>query len=155
MLYQVISAVVGVLAFAVLFQTPRRSYALCALCGGFSWGIFLALEALGLSEFLASAGAVVALTLLSSTLSVAMKLPATVFIVTGIFPIVPGAGIYYTAYGLITGDMAMFQLRGMETLALAGAIAIGILVGTSIPSAVPHFLGRALEKALPRSMRRN
>ena len=151
---QILSAVLGVLAFAILFHAPRRSYLLCALCGGFSWGIFLALGALGMSEFLASAGAVVALTLLSRVLSVAMKLPATVFIVTGIFPIVPGAGIYYTAYGLITGDMALFQSRGMETLALAGAIAIGILVGTSIPMAVPRVLGRALERLLPRAMRR-
>lgn len=152
---QILSATVGVLAFAILFHAPRRSYGFCALCGGFAWGVFLALSALGWSEFMASTGAVLALTLLSRTLSVAMKLPATVFIVTGIFPIVPGAGIYYTAYGLITGDMALFQARGMETLLLAGAIAIGILVGASIPRKLPICLGRGLEKLLPRALRRS
>ena len=124
MIAQILSAVLGVLAFAVLFHAPRRSYVACAICGGFSWGMFLAFTALGLSEFLASTLAIIALTLLARILSVALMMPATVFIVTGIFPIVPGAGIYYTAYSLIVSDMALFQQKGMETLVLAGAIAI-------------------------------
>ena len=76
-------------------------------------------------------------------------MPATVFIVTGIFPIVPGAGIYYTAYSLIVSDMALFQQKGMETLVLAGAIAIGILLGMGLPRAIPRVCGRFLQRFLP------
>ena len=82
MIAQILSAVLGVLAFAVLFHAPRRSYVACALCGGFSWGMFLAFTALGLSEFLASTLAIIALTLLARILSVALMMPATVFIAT-------------------------------------------------------------------------
>ena len=67
MIAQILSAVLGVLAFAVLFHAPRRSYVACAICGGFSWGMFLAFTALGLSEFLASTLAIIALTLLAGT----------------------------------------------------------------------------------------
>ena len=149
MIAQILSAVLGVLAFAVLFHAPRRSYVACAICGGFSWGMFLAFTALGPSEFLASTLALIALTLLARILSVALMMPATVFIVTGIFPIVPGAGIYYTAYSLIVSDMALFQQKGMETLVLAGAIAIGILLGMGLPRAIRRVCGRFLRRFLP------
>ena len=82
-------------------------------------------------------------------LSVALKMPSTVFIVTGIFPLVPGAGIYHTAYALVLRDMEAFTLRGMQTLALAGAIALGILIGMGFPKLLVEFGGRAIEKCLP------
>ena len=69
---------------------------------------------------------------LAHKLSIAMKMPSTVFIVTGIFPLVPGAGIYHTAYALVSRNMEAFTLRGMQTR-LAGAIALGILIGMGFP----------------------
>ena len=127
---QVLAAFLGVLSFAVLFHAPRRSYLACAVCGAVAWGCYLLAA-------LATTLAAIALTLLSRMLSIAMKMPSTVFIVTGIFPLVPGAGIYHTAYALVSRNMEAFTLRGMQTLALAGAIALGILIGLG---------GRALEK---------
>lgn len=150
MILSLSSAVVGVLAFAILFHAPRRSYISCALCGGISWGTFLLFSSIGLAEFPASMLAIVVLTLAARILAVAQKMPATVFIVCGIFPIVPGAGIYHTAYGLMTGDMEQFGRYGAETVALAGAIAIGIIAGMAIPQAIPGTLGRLLRKVLPK-----
>lgn len=115
---QVLAAFLGVLSFAVLFHAPRRSYLACAVCGAVAWGCYLLAAPLGL--FLATTLAAIALTLLSRMLSIAMKMPSTVFIVTGIFPLVPGAGIYHTAYALVSRNMEAFTLRGMQTLALAG-----------------------------------
>lgn len=69
-----------------------------------------------------------------------------VFIVTGIFPLVPGAGIYHTAYALVSRNMEAFTLRGMQTLALAGAIALGILIGMGFPKLLVELGGHALEK---------
>ena len=79
-------------------------------------------------------------------LSIAMKMPSTVFIVTGIFPLVPGAGIYHTAYALVSRNMEAFTLRGMQTLALAGAIALGILIGMGFPKLLVELGGHVLEK---------
>lgn len=147
MIGQVIAATLGVLAFAVLFHAPRRSYAACALCGGFCWAMFLVFSALGLNMFMATVAAVMMMTLLARVLSVAMRMPNTVFIVTGIFAIVPGAGIYYSAYSLMVSDMALFQQKSKETVLLAGAIALGILIGMSVPQSVPLALGSLLRRA--------
>ena len=37
------------------------------------------------------------------------------FLISGIFALVPGAGIYYTAYYFIMGDNAMAVAKGVET----------------------------------------
>ncbi|MFR2151035.1 MAG: threonine/serine exporter family protein [Christensenellales bacterium] len=116
----------------------------CAVCGAVAWGCYLLAAPLGL--FLATTLAAIALTLLSRMLSIAMKMPSTVFIVTGIFPLVPGAGIYHTAYALVSRNMEAFTLRGMQTLALAGAIALGILIGMGFPKLLVELGGHALEK---------
>ena len=43
------------------------------------------------------------------------KAPATIFLIIGIIPLVPGGGIYYTMYALLGGDMQLFAQKGAET----------------------------------------
>ena len=126
MMGQVLSAFLGVFSFAILFHAPRRSYLACAVCGAVAWGCYLLAAPMGL--FLATTLAAIVLTLLSRMLSIALKMPSTVFIVTGIFPLVPGAGIYHTMEYCIQGNTGAFITEGLHTLAMAGALAIGILV---------------------------
>ena len=146
MMGKVLSAFLGVFSFAILFHAPRRSYLACAVCGAVAWGCYLLAAPMGL--FLATTLAAIVLTLLSRMLSIALKMPSTVFIVTGIFPLVPGAGIYHTAYALVSRNMEAFTLRGMQTLALAGAIALGILIGMGFPKLLVELGGRAMAKPL-------
>ena len=133
MIWQVLAAMLGVAAFGVLFHVPGRSYLPCALAGGLSWGLYLLGQALGGSLFLATVVASAGLTLYSRLMAIGLCLPSTVLIVTGIFPLVPGAGIYYTAYYLMVGERELFAAKGLEALASAGAIALGILAGSEIP----------------------
>ena len=151
MIREIFASVVGVFAFAVLFHAPRKSYFACALLGGVSWGGYLLFSALGAGEFLAAALAIVVLTICARVCAVLLEMPATVFIVSGIFPIVPGAGIYYTAYSLMAGDMALFQDKATETVAFAGAIALGIIVGMGLPQAIPGWIGGFLRKCIKRT----
>lgn len=146
MIGQIIASALGVLAFAILFHAPRRSYPFCALCGGLSWGMYLVFSSTGMGEFLASALTIFVMTIAARVLSVSLCMPATVFIVMDIFPLVPGAGIYYSAYALITSDMALFSEKGTETFVLAGAIALGIVSGMEIPQGVPNFFGGLIRR---------
>lgn len=61
-----------------------------------------------------------------------MKTPATIFIIVGILPMVPGGGIYYTMEYCINGNNEMFLTKGMETLAVAGAIAVGVSLASAL-----------------------
>ena len=95
-----------------------------------------------LSPVLASLVATFILTVFSRTTAVIRRTPATVYLLCGIFPLVPGAGIYYTAYYLITGDNARFTSKGLETFEIALAIVFGIIFGFAIPEALFHKLNR-------------
>ena len=57
----------------------------------------------------------------------------TVFLITGIFPLVPGAGIYYTGYHLFMSDNSLALDKGLETIKIAVAIALGIGIVLSLP----------------------
>ena len=91
---------------------------------------------------LASLVATFILTVFSRTTAVIRRNPATVYLLCGIFPLVPGAGIYYTAYYLIIGDNARFSSKGLETFEVALAIVFGIIFGFAIPEALFHKLDR-------------
>lgn len=110
-----IIAMIATLAFAVLFQAPKSEWGLCGVTGGLGWLVYEYLHLQGWHLMLATIVATLVLTLLSRMFAVVRKHPATVYLLSGIFPLVPGAGIYYTAFYLITGNMEMFSTKGRET----------------------------------------
>ena len=77
--------------------------------------------------------ATLALTVFSRTVAAIRKNPVTIYLIAGIFPLVPGAGIYYTSYYFIMNQMKDFSRYGMETIKVAGAIVLGIIFGFSLP----------------------
>ena len=56
------------------------------------------------------------------------KFPAISYLVVGIFPLIPGAGVYYTMNHAVQGRMDQFANQGMHTAAIAGVMAVGILL---------------------------
>lgn len=131
---KVLVAMLATLAFSILFGAPRRQWLFCSVTGGVGWLVYSLLLACGVGMVVATLFASLALTVISRVFSVARKTPITVFLIAGIFPLVPGAGIYYTAYYLFASDYALGLSKGVETFKLAGAIALGILFGSSLPS---------------------
>ena len=87
---------VGTLCFAVLFACPRKSLFFCGLVGAVGWFVYELAVMLGADSAAASLLAVIPLTLLTRVFAITLKMPVTVFLLSGIFPLVPGAGIYYT-----------------------------------------------------------
>lgn len=142
MIMQVIASMVGTLAFAILFNAPRREFPFCAVNGGLAWLSYLMFSRAGAGVALASLGATVILTLVARVFSAWRKCPVTVFLMTGIFVLVPGAGIYYTAYYLLMNDLAQFSAKGLETFKIAGAIALGIVFGFAVPQSIFNKIGR-------------
>lgn len=134
-------------AFAILFHTPRNQYIACGLTGMAGWGIYWVAVQLGASVVFASFLGAVVLALLTRTLSEVCRCPSVVYITAGIFPLVPGAGIYYTVYYFILGDNAACLAKGVETLKIAVVIALGILVVLSLPRGVFHRLMNQRGKA--------
>ena len=127
-----IMAVFATGAFAVLFNAPKDQWLYAGLTGGIGLIFYRCLNS-PLGAPIATFVAVLVLTLLSRIFAILRKAPVTIFLVCGIFPLVPGVGIYYTSYHFIMGQAVQAGSYGMETIKIAIAIALGIMFVLSIP----------------------
>lgn len=131
--FQTAVAFVSTVAFSIIFHTPRREWLCTGATGAVGWLVYLAAMCLGAGAVGASFFATVALTWVSRVFSFARKAPVTVFLICGIFPLVPGAGIYYTGYHFFMSDNSLAMSTGLETIKIAVAIALGIGIVLSLP----------------------
>lgn len=122
-------SMIPTMAFAVIFNAPKKELVYCGISGGLGWLFYVLVVNLGGGPTLGNVVGALVLTIFSRILAIIRKNPATVYLIAGIFPLVPGAGIYYTAYYLITDNMPMFSDFGLLTLKTAGAIVMGIIFG--------------------------
>lgn len=132
MISNIICSFFGTLAFSILFNVPKRYYLCCGLTGMLGWLCYYALTE-NVSVTMATFVSTAVVVLLSRILAVWMKCPITIFLVSGIFPLVPGASVYYTAYYLVTGDLGLAAVKGIGAVKIAFAIVLGIVFVISIP----------------------
>lgn len=133
---QFLVSMMATISFAILFTAPKREVFFCGLTGAAGWMIYYLSTQEGVHLVLASGLATFGVTILARLFAVLRKNPVTVYLLSGIFPLVPGAGIYYTAYYLFVGNTDMSGYKGLETLEIAGAIVFGIIFGFGIPQAL-------------------
>lgn len=135
-LVQTLTAFVATIAFAVLFQVPKEQYFYSGFSGAAEWACYLLMLQNNYSSSISAFAAVLVLTTLSRIFAVRRKTPVTIFLICGMFPLVPGAGIYYTAYYFIMGNNPMAVAKGIETIKIAVAIALAVVFAFSVPPIV-------------------
>lgn len=131
---QIVAAAVGTIAFSLLFGVPRKYYIYCGFIGGAGWCVYSALlQYAGCTATEATFFATVVVILLSRFFAVWERCPVTVFLISGIFSLVPGAGIYWTAYYLVTNQLREALSSGFAAVKAAVAIVLGIVVVFELP----------------------
>lgn len=68
----------------------------------------------------------------SEALARVIKVPATTFLIISIIPLVPGSNLYHSMELCINNELSKFASSTLETLGIAGAIALGILLVSSL-----------------------
>lgn len=131
MLGEVLAAAIGSFAFAVLFSVPAKYDIYCGMIGGCSWIVYLMFKSFGMVQ--ACLAAAVAVVLLSRIMAIREKCPVTVFLISGIFPLVPGSYVYWTAYYLVTDQLGLAAQHGYMAIKIAFAIVLGIVFVFEIP----------------------
>lgn len=133
MIVELISAALGTIAFALLFGVPKRYYLWCGAIGAAGWLMYRLMQAIHVGPTFSIFFATVMVVLLSRFSAVRLKCPATVFLITGIFPLVPGARFYWAAYYLVTNQLTDFQASGFAAVKEIIAIVLGIIFVFEIP----------------------
>lgn len=134
LLAQAFTAYFGTVAFSILFRAPKRHFIACGFIGTVVWLCYLGVNALWHADTVAIFSGALAAILLSRVCAILYRTPVTIFLVAGIFPLVPGAGIYYTVYSAITADYYLAIAYFLSAFKTAFAIAIAISLGVIIPT---------------------
>jgi len=142
MIDQIIMSILATLAFVILFNAPKKEFVFCAFNGCLGWMSYQLFLGYGAGVVMASLWATLILTLAARVLSALRRTPVTIFLIPGIFTLVPGAGIYYASYYLIMNDLAQFTAKGIETFKIAGAMVLGIVFGLALPQSWFNRLGK-------------
>ena len=104
-----------------------------SLGGMLTWVIYLISMELSGSELLGYFWGAVFASTYAEIIARVRKCPAISSLVIGIFPLIPGAGVYFTMNYAVRGQMDLFAARGMYTAGIAGLMAVGILlISTSV-----------------------
>lgn len=70
--------------------------------------------------------------LYSELMAKLQKAPSTVFVIPGIFPLVPGITAYKTIQAFVNNEITEAALLGIDTVAKAFTIAFGIMLVTAV-----------------------
>lgn len=139
-----ISAFLASIGFGILFNIRGKRLILAGLTGAIGGILYKYFLFLGMSELVSNFVGALGLALFSEIFARVCKTPVTTFIVCALIPLVPGGGMYYTMLEVIQGDVQEALSKGLQTLSIAGVLALGILV-VSTATQVYLRIKRALE----------
>lgn len=124
--------------FCVIFNI-RTGVLICCFGGALGWLVYLlTMLAVG-NDLLCNFLAAMAISLYSEIMARIRKCPVTGYLLVSFFPLVPGAGIYYTMQYALQGETELFIQSGLHVLGIAGCLALGVLVMSSIVRMVTTF----------------
>ena len=124
LMIQSVGAFLAVFGFSLLVDMPRKYLVYAGITGGAGW--------LGTSQVAAAFFSSLAAALLSQVFARVLKAPVTIFLVAGILPTVPGASIYRSVYFLIQGQTKWYNFYLIQTIQIAGAMAVAIFIVDSL-----------------------
>lgn len=133
MIIQVISAFFATFFFGILFNISKKELMYCGFIGACGWIIYLIFHELSSSVVLSSFVSALGISMISRIFAKVRRVPVTIFLISGLIPLVPGAGMYRTMYAMLSQNFQDTAFYGAQTLQVAGVIAIAIIFASSIP----------------------
>lgn len=128
---QCLASFIGCIGFVILFNIHGPGGLICAFGGALTWLVYLIAFEINGSDLTAYFWSALFASLYSEVMARIRKYPAISYLVVSIFPLIPGAGVYYTMNYAVRGMNEQFATQGLHTAAIAGIIAVGILLAST------------------------
>ena len=123
----VLYAFIACVGFGGLYNLRGTPIFWAAVGGSLGWLAYLITLLYG-SDIAACFVSAAVVAFYAEVLARLQKRTVTTYLLIGIIPMVPGAGIFHTMEYCLQGDTMRFLEEGLHTLGMAGALAVGILV---------------------------
>lgn len=146
LLLQTVAAGIGTMAFSVLYHTPSRHTLDLGLMGGATWGLYQILWHTFQIEALAIFFPALMVVFMSRILATKRRSPATIFLSTSMFPLIPGLSFYRAVYFFITGSDSLAMDHIQSSFMSAFTITIAIAIVQQIP--LRKWISRTVRKTL-------
>lgn len=127
-----IFSIVGCFGFGMLFNIKGKKLLFASLGGGLSWFVYSLCLNNNISEISSLLISSIIFSIYSEIMARILKTPVTSLIICSLLPLVPGAGMYYTMYDVVTGNISSSISTGLNTIASAGTLALGVILVTTI-----------------------
>lgn len=141
MIKQIILAFFGSVFPVILFNIDRKKIIWTGFCGVFGWTAYIIVYNHRSSPIMASFAGAFIVGIYSELMARRLKTPAVQFSIPGIFPLVPGITAYTTIRYIVEQNISQAYFKGMETIAVGGAVAFGIMIS----SASFRFISKVIE----------
>lgn len=129
-LFPCVIAFLSSAAVTVTYNMPKKYITPACLGGALGWMVYLITPMA--NDFVRYFLAAIAISVYAEIMARVCKAPTTLFLTPALLPMVPGAGMYYTMLYCLQGETLLFYETGVHTLALAGALVLGIVTITSL-----------------------
>ena len=139
MFEQTVVALIASLGFGVIFNIRGKNLFFATIGGGLSWLSYLLLKKFNVSDILSLFISSVIFSIYSEVCARFLKTPITTLVICALIPLVPGAGMYYTMYETITGNVSGALELGLNTIASAGTLALGVIFVSTITKQVTNL----------------
>lgn len=127
-----IFAFFATIGFSIFLSSPKESLPYTGVIGAVGWIVYVYLfRKTGSAVFSTFVPALV-VSIISEILARYLKRPATVFLIPGIIPLVPGLGMYNTMIHIVEENYELATSTGANALFSGGAISLAILLVVSI-----------------------
>ena len=139
MIEQVIVAFVASFGFGIIFNIKGIKLIFAAIGGSLSWFCYLYSNNNGISTILSLFISSIIFSIYSEICARYLRTPVTTIVICALIPLVPGAGMYETMYQTILGNVSGALELGLNTLASAGVLALGIIFVSTITRQVVNL----------------
>ena len=139
---QILASLAGTTAFAILFNIRGSRLTVTAIGGLLSWLLYVVLSRFIPSEPIIYFIVAWAISTGAEIMARVLKTPTTTFITTALIALIPGGSLYYTMANAFHGNVETFLQKGLYTLQLAAALALGIIVSATLTKVLQKILIR-------------
>ncbi len=122
-----ISCTVGCAGFAILYNLRVRKFLICGLGAFITWLSYLICYKLYPNNFAATLFAAAMCSVFAQISARLAKTPSSIFVTVSVFPVIPGAALYYTMYGLVTANRELAQAKALDLILTCCAIVLGFM----------------------------
>lgn len=151
LIIQMLSSFISAFAFGIIIKVPKDALAYCGLTGMLAWTTKLLIQPMVPNSIAAIFIASITVAVTSIYFARLKRMPATVFNIPGVFPLVPGV----IAFQSMNSFMNREFLEGLEFMTKTIAISITIALAIVITEVLYRFLLRVLNERQLRLEKRN